>query len=108
METKPKLITINDKFGDFGDIMIMALRYGLGRRTYVSSEIPDFIMQNREHITERVCIVMLRDIHRYAQDRTNGMISDDICDYNSWIELQNWLFNLAREKQFDVIGFERR
>ena len=37
---------ISDKDNDFGDIMIMALRYALGRRTYVTNEVCTFISQN--------------------------------------------------------------
>ena len=42
---------INDEDNDFGNIMIMALRYALGRRTYVTSEVSDFIKQNKMHLT---------------------------------------------------------
>ena len=75
--------TINDKDNDFGDIMILALRYSLGRRTYVTDEVPAFIMQNEEHINERICVVMLRDIDEYLQDRYKGLIKDDECDCQS-------------------------
>ena len=99
---------IYDKDNEFGDIMIMALRYALGRMTYVSSEVPDFIKQNGDSINERICIVMLRDIDWYFKDRKRGLISDDECDFNSWIDLQNWLFKLASDKGFNVIGYLRR
>lgn len=100
--------TIIDKENDFGDIMIMALRYALGRRTYVTGEVPSFIKQNAEFINERICIVMLRDITRYIEDRRNGIQKDDDCDFNSWLLLQNWLFELAKEKKFNVVSYMRR
>ena len=102
------MISVNDKNKDFGDIMIMALRYALGRRTYVSQEVPEFIMQNEEHINERICIVMLRDVGRYIEDRQTGIIEDDDCDYNSWLDFQNWLFKMANERKFNIIGYMRR
>lgn len=102
------MIQINDNNNDFGNIMIMALRYALGRRTYVTQEVPEFIMQNKEHINERICVVMLRDINNYVQDRKNLLYKDDECDYNSWINLQNWLFKIAKERRFNVVGYERR
>ena len=43
METDTSKKVINDIDNNFGDIMIMALRYALGRRTYVTNEGPDFI-----------------------------------------------------------------
>lgn len=99
---------INDIDNDFGDIMIMALRYALGRRTYVTNEVPDFIKNNRDYISERVCIVMLRDIDNYIKDRKVGLVHDDICDYDSWIQFQNFLFNLAKLKNYNVVGYMRR
>lgn len=100
--------TITDKENDFGDIMIMALRYALGRRTYVTDEVPSFIKQNAEFINERICIVMLGDITRYIEDRKNGIEKDDDCDYNSWLSLQTWLFNIAKKKKFNIVGYMRR
>ena len=108
VENLEKEKKINDNNDDFGNIMIMALRYALGRRTYVTHEVPKFIMQNEEHINERVCIVFLRDVGRYIEDRKNKIIEDDSCDYNSWINLQNWLFKIAKEKKFNIVGYERR
>lgn len=99
---------ITDKENDFGDIMIMSLRYALGRRTYVTDEVPSFIKQNAEFINERICIVMLRDITRYIEDRKNGIEKDDDCDYNSWLSLQTWLFNIAKEKKFNIVDYMRR
>ena len=94
--------TINDKDNDFGDIMILALRYAIGRRTYVTSEVPEFIMQNAEQINERICAVMLRDIDEYLQDRDKGLIKDDECDYQSWTKLAEYLVNLAQEKGYKI------
>lgn len=93
---------IHDKDNDFGDIMIMALRYALGRRTYVTVEVPAFIMQNKDEINKRICFVMLRDLESYVVDRLQGNIKDDDCDYKSWVKLIQWLFDVAKEKGYDV------
>lgn len=90
------------------DIVISALRYALGRRTYITQETSEFIMNNPNLIDERVCIVMLRDIGRYFEDRKLWEYKDDECDYQSWVALQNWLFKIAKEKGFNVVGYERR
>lgn len=103
---KKKVIV--DNHDDFGDIMIIALRYALGRRTYVTSEVPEFIKDNSEYINERICIVMLRDIEWYMKDRKSGLVKDDYCDYDSWIDLQNFLFNIAKVKGFNVVGYMTR
>ena len=93
---------------DFQDIVISALRYALGRRTYTTKATADFIKEYPEIITERVCIVMLRDIEHYINDRANGLIVDDDCDYREWKDLQNWLFKIAKEKNLNVVGYMRR
>ena len=98
------MIKVNSNIEDFGNVMILALRYALGRRTYVTLEIPEFIMKNNKLISERVCIVMIRDINQYLKDRKSGMIIDDECDYKSWIKLNNWLYKLAIEREYDLIG----
>ena len=94
--------TINDKDNDFGDIMILALRYSLGRRTYVTDEVPEFIMQNADHINERICGVMLRDLNEYFQDRARGYIKDDKCDCISWTKLAEYLKKLAQERGYKI------
>lgn len=103
-----KTITINNEGNEFGNIMILAMRYALGRMTYVTLEVPSFIKKNQEYIDERVCIVMLRDLKRYFEDRENWQYKDHECDYQSWLSLQNWLFNLAKEKQYNTMSLERR
>lgn len=91
--------TINDSENDFGDIMIMALRYALGRRTYATKEVCDFIKQNKEYINERIKGVMVKDIINYRGLRIKGYIRDDKCDNDSFIDLLNFL-----EKIGDNIG----
>ncbi len=88
--------------------MIMALRYALGRRTYVTEEVPNFIKANSMYITERICIVMLKDVGNYISDRRNGIIRDDSWDHQSWLNFQNFLFNLAKGRNFNIVGYERR
>ena len=93
---------INDKDNDFGDIMIMALRYALGRKTYVTDEVPQFIMQNTEHLNERICNIMLRDLESYYHDRLQGNINDDDCDFQSWVSLIDFLLKLVKEKDYTI------
>jgi len=93
---------------DLKDIVICALRYALGRKTYTTFATSEFIMNNPDLIDERVCIVMLRDLEYYFEDRKNRLIHDDECDKNSWIALQNWLFKIARERNYDVVGYLRK
>lgn len=82
---------INDEDNDFGNIMIMALRYALGRRTYVTSEVPDFIKQNKAHLSDINKTVMIKDIEEYLDSREKGLITDDECDKSSFVNLLKFL-----------------
>ncbi len=96
-------ITINSNDYDFGNIMISALRYALTRKTYVSLETAEFIMNNEKYISERVCKVMIRDINRYLDDFKQGIKVFDRCDYDTWVILNNWLYNLAKKNDWVII-----
>lgn len=93
---------------DLQNIVIMALRYALGRKTYVTDEVPKFIMEHPDIVDERVCIVMIRDIDGYLNDKKNGLIHDDSFDTVNWLSLQTWLFQLGKEKGYNLVGYERR
>ena len=73
------------------DMIICALRYSLGRRTYVTEETATFIKENPKLIDERVKSVMLRDLNEYFDKRTNSYHFDDECDYKVWLSLKKWL-----------------
>ena len=96
-------ITINSNDYDFGNIMISALRYALTRKTYVSLETANFIMNNEKYISERVCKVMIRDINHYLDDFKQGVKVFDKCDYNTWVRLNNWLSNLVEKNNWVII-----
>ena len=81
---------------DLKDILICALRYALGRKTYITSLVADYIMEHQELIDERVKNVMLNDLNNYFRCRKAtitrfGKPTDDDCDYNKWMELKKWL-----------------
>lgn len=87
------------------DFMVMALRYALGRQTYVSSEVPDFIKLNEHCIDERICDVMLVDLIHYLHDRGIGLIvTDDECDYESWKAFYKYLLDWANKHNFVAIN----
>lgn len=77
---------------DLKDIVCCSLRYALGRKTYITSLVSDYIIDHPELIDERVKDVMLKDIEEYL-DRRNIYYKDDECDYRSWLRLKEWLEN---------------
>ena len=77
---------------DLKDVVCCSLRYALGRKTYITSLVSDYIIDHPELIDERVRDVMLKDIEEYLDCR-NIYYKDDECDYQSWLRLKEWLEN---------------
>lgn len=100
---------------EFSDLAMCAVRYALGRATYVSHSIPRAICKNMMLMTPHSLRIIIRDIEEY--ERLHGTIGWDIDD-------QNWaLFktmceqalklkeveeeNASREKAGDCAGDRR-
>lgn len=71
---------------DLKNIIISALRYALGRKSYVTFEVCEYIIKHPELIDKRVKDVMLRDLEEI--DKYYG--KDDI-DYKVFDKLRKWL-----------------
>lgn len=82
------MIEITD---DLKNIVISALRYALGRKTYITLETAQYIKNNPSLIDKRVKIVMIRDLEEYFESRELWKVKDDECDYKTWVYLYNWL-----------------
>lgn len=78
----------------FQDMMISALRYALGRKTYITGETVDFIKSYKELIDGRVKSVMLNDLSEYFNMKSNCYSIDDSCDTATWTSLYEWLKKL--------------
>jgi hypothetical protein len=72
------------------DIVICALRYSIGRRSYVTSEVTDYIINHPELIDERVKKVMLSDL----RDIEDYYSENDNIDLPAFLVLKIWLENL--------------
>lgn len=80
---KETMITIDY---ELQDIVICALRYAIGRKTYVTSEVCEFIMKHPDLIDDRVKTIMLRDLENLDEYYK----TDDI-DYLQFDTLRKWL-----------------
>ena len=68
------------------DIVLMAFRYALGRRTYVTLQVCDYIKNNPQLINERVKSVILRDL-----EGLNEFYDTKDIDYEVFVDFKNWL-----------------
>lgn len=70
------------------ELAMCAVRYGLGRTTYVSHSIPDAIRCHLTNISSFALSNIVRDIGRYKEEY--GQIGWD-CDDKSWLTLKGEL-----------------
>lgn len=79
---------------DFASIMICAIRYALGRRTYMPSIVCNFVKQRIPNMSDKDLYVIIRDI---KECRDYG----DDCDKREWMSLLE-----AAKHECDVRGVE--
>jgi hypothetical protein len=73
---------------DLSELAMCAVRYALGRMTYVSLSVPNAIMKYKLSLTTNALHVMLRDIKEY-RDLYEKIGMD--CDDESWRNFEQWL-----------------
>lgn len=74
---------------DLRDIVISALRYAIGRKTYVTLSTCDFIIKNSRMIDKHMKDVMLNDLKNIED-----YYDKDDCDYKVFIKFKEWLKGL--------------
>lgn len=63
---------------EFGDLMVCAFRYALGRRTYIVSTVADLIIKYKEKLDTNDIEVIARDIKRALETNNYGMEMDKV------------------------------
>lgn len=67
------------------DILFMAFRYALGRRTYAVGEVVDSLKHNWEHLSQNIKDLVKREIVSAIQYNNAGMEMD----IKKWNEVLN-------------------
>lgn len=75
-----KTVPINE---DFGTMLICAVRYALGRQSYMPGLVQDYIRPILPCLDKRTLSVIQRDIEESAQHP--GGLGDDKIDMPGWI-----------------------
>lgn len=102
---KRKSITIKgDDVSEFGALMICAVRYAIGRQSYMPSLVQGFIMRYPQAVTENVKATILRDIDEndkistveLSEGRTMTIdyLGDTKIDRPGWLKFRDWLQKL--------------
>ena len=79
-------ITINGEIADISAMLVGAVRYALGRRTYIVQWTCEFIRNNTHLLLEKDKKVIIRDIE---QQKNYGY--GDKCDEDCWLTLLKYL-----------------
>ena len=88
-KVKPITIKITpDQVDFFGAVLTCAVRYCLGRCTYMPSLVTDWIMEHCSGLlTAKTLCVMKRDIDEAESQNRLGMG----CDVRTWKRFREWL-----------------
>lgn len=95
---------IKDTKNNFELIVASSLRYGLGRRTYITSVIPEFIIENMDILSDKIKKSMIEDIkdqERWRiwrwlrQEKLNGFIGEIRKKYKK-MKLRKYQKNLQK------------
>lgn len=80
----------------FTELAVCAVRYALGRMTYVSFSVPEAIRANLDLVDAKGLFVIIRDIEDFR--RIHGRIGMD-CDDASWLKFKECCEKELRERQ---------
>ena len=77
----------------FYNIIICAVRYCLGRRTYMPALVTSWIMAAVPELPAETALIMLRDINdqRRMGERIGKEALGDPCDGKTWETFESWL-----------------
>jgi hypothetical protein len=88
MKTKERVIEIRRDDDFFGAVLTCAVRYSIGRATYMPGLVTDWIMGHCAGMLCRKTLgVMLRDIDDAAKQDGLGME----CDARTWMNFRTWI-----------------
>ena len=81
-------LKINGTIEDISAMLVSAVRYALGRKTYIVGWTCEFITNNLHLLTKANMKVIIRDIEEQAEFGYG-----DKCDKEDWLKLLNTLKN---------------
>lgn len=88
------LITITDiSREDFGTLCICAIRYCLGRKTYLPSNVQRIVQSNLKHLSDKDLQVICDDIKKHGgpnHDATAYGNYEDYQDWNTFLRTIEW------------------
>jgi hypothetical protein len=102
MKNKDNILEVK---ADFDDLMCMfggALRYGLGRQTYMPSLVVQVITDNIALYNKKWIVNLLNDLTRYEKDIESGWLKDEKHNFGQWMRLKHRLFQEYTARGYTV------
>ena len=78
---------------DFESVLICAIRYCLGRRTYMPHIVIQFVEERIDTLSQQTITCIIRDIENFNH---GGLIGDPDIDDPAW---KSFLYKLKNEQQ---------
>ena len=79
------LITISEiSREDFGSLCICAIRYCLGRKTYMPSIVQRIVQSNLKHLSDKDLQVICDDIKKHGGPKHDATAYGNYEDYQDW------------------------
>ena len=78
----------------YGWIVLCAMRYAIGRRTYMTGLVADYIKENCLYVNAQDRSNMLRDLTEeivHVEANPSMKWLGDACDVAAWMELQKFM-----------------
>ena len=84
-------VNVDPTTDDFGSICVCAVRYALGRNTYMPSVVCGFVKPLLDRIEPKAISVMLRDVDE-------AISCPDLSDFDTWYSFKYALVKAKRRK----------
>ena len=75
---------------DFGTLAVCAIRYCIGRQSYMPSLVQSIIIPHLSELSDKDLGVMIQDCMELSR---NGNFGSEIIDKPSWVDFRNKLLN---------------
>ena len=79
------------------EVLICALRYALGRHTYIVSVIADNVKNNINKLSQKTIGVMAKDIQEVIKEGEPELATNKM-DYSTWKKLLSTLFGVMTQE----------
>ena len=100
MKNKNNIVEVK---ADFDDLMCMfggALRYALGRQTYMPGIVQEVIVDNLPLYNEKWVINFLNDLTRYEKDTDCDLQNNNDHHFQDWMNLKRKLLTVYMERGY--------